>query len=53
MARTEDTEIRYRQRYLDLMANPEVKDVFLKRSEIIREIRKFFTRAALWRSRRR
>jgi lysyl-tRNA synthetase class 2 len=37
----EDTEIRYRQRYLDLMANPEVKDVFLKRSEIIREIRNF------------
>lgn len=37
----EDTEIRYRQRYLDLMANPEVKDTFLMRSEIIREIRKF------------
>src|SRR5450432_2471415 len=37
----EDTEIRYRQRYLDLMANAEVKDVFLKRSEIIREIRNF------------
>ena len=37
----EDTEIRYRQRYLDLIANPEVKDVFLKRSAIIREIRNF------------
>ena len=37
----EDTEIRYRQRYLDLIGNPEVKDVFLKRSEIIREIRNF------------
>ncbi|MGA3283654.1 MAG: lysine--tRNA ligase [Verrucomicrobiota bacterium] len=37
----EDTEIRYRQRYLDLMANPEVKDVFLKRSRIIAEIRNF------------
>jgi len=36
-----DTEIRYRQRYLDLIANPEVKDVFLKRSQIIREIRNF------------
>src|SRR6478672_3780344 len=36
-----DTEIRYRQRYLDLLANPEVKDLFLKRSEIIREIRNF------------
>ena len=37
----EDTEIRYRQRYLDLIGNPEVKDVFLKRSAIIREIRDF------------
>jgi len=37
----EDTEIRYRQRYLDLIGNPEIKDVFLKRSEIIREIRNF------------
>ena len=36
-----DTEIRYRQRYLDLMANPEVKDVFLKRSQIVTEIRNF------------
>ncbi|MCO5053504.1 MAG: lysine--tRNA ligase [Verrucomicrobiae bacterium] len=38
----EDTEIRYRQRYLDLIANPDVKDVFLKRSAIIHEIRQFF-----------
>lgn len=37
----EDTEIRYRQRYLDLMANDDVKQVFLKRSEIIRHIRNF------------
>ena len=37
----EDTEIRYRQRYLDLMANEEVKQVFLKRSAILREIRNF------------
>ena len=37
----EDTEIRYRQRYLDLIANPEVKDRFLKRSQIIRAIREF------------
>ena len=36
-----DTEIRYRQRYLDLMANPEVKEIFLKRSQIVREIRNF------------
>lgn len=38
----EDTEIRYRQRYLDLMGNPEVKNVFLQRSAIIHEIRSFF-----------
>ena len=37
----EDTEIRYRQRYLDLMANEDVKKTFLQRSEIIREIRNF------------
>lgn len=36
-----DTEIRYRQRYLDLLANPEVKEVFLKRSQILWEIRRF------------
>lgn len=34
-----DTEIRYRQRYLDLISNPEVKDVFVKRSQIISTIR--------------
>lgn len=38
----EDTEIRYRQRYLDLMVNDNVKNTFLLRSEIIREIRGFF-----------
>lgn len=38
----ENMETRYRQRYLDLMANDEVKAIFLKRSEIIREIRNFF-----------
>ncbi len=37
-----DTEIRYRQRYLDLIANDEVKNVFLKRSAIVHEIRAFF-----------
>lgn len=34
-----DTELRYRQRYVDLIANPEVKDVFVKRSRIISTIR--------------
>jgi lysyl-tRNA synthetase class 2 len=38
----EDTEIRYRQRYLDLMGNPEVKETFLQRSAIVHEIRQFF-----------
>ncbi len=37
-----DVEIRYRQRYLDLIANPEVKDTFVKRSRIIEGIRAFF-----------
>lgn len=36
-----DTELRYRQRYVDLIVNPEVKDVFVKRSRIIREIRNY------------
>lgn len=36
-----DTDLRYRQRYLDLIVNPEVKDTFIKRSTIIKEIRKF------------
>ncbi len=36
-----DQELRYRQRYLDLIVNPEVKDVFLKRSAIIKSIRNF------------
>ena len=36
-----DTEIRYRQRYLDLIVNPEVKEVFKKRSAIIAAIREF------------
>lgn len=36
-----DTDARYRQRYLDLIVNPEVKDVFVKRSRIISAIREF------------
>jgi len=36
-----DTEIRYRQRYVDLIVNPEVKDTFVKRSMILRELRRF------------
>ena len=36
-----DTDLRYRQRYVDLMMNPEVRDVFLKRSRIINYIRSY------------
>ena len=36
-----DTEIRYRQRYVDLIVNPEVKDVFIKRSKVISAIRNY------------
>ena len=38
-----DQEVRYRQRYLDLIANDEVRETFLKRSAIILEIRNFLT----------
>ena len=36
-----DTDTRYRQRYVDLIMNAESKEVFIKRSQIIKEIRKF------------
>ena len=36
-----DQELRYRQRYVDLIVNPEVKDVFIKRSKIIQGMRNF------------
>ena len=36
-----NTDMRYRQRYVDLIANPEVKDTFVKRSAILREIRAY------------
>lgn len=36
-----NTDLRYRQRYVDLIMNPEVKDTFIKRSKIISTIRKY------------
>ncbi|MDO4266732.1 MAG: lysine--tRNA ligase, partial [Eubacteriales bacterium] len=36
-----DTDTRYRQRYVDLIMNPEVKDTFIKRSLVLREIRNY------------
>ena len=36
-----DIDLRYRQRYVDLIVNPEVKDAFLLRSKILKEIKKF------------
>lgn len=36
-----DVELRYRQRYVDLIVNPAVKNVFIKRSQIIKEIRRY------------
>ncbi len=37
----QDTEIRYRQRYLDLIANPDSREIFRKRVAVVREIRRF------------
>ena len=37
-----DIELKYRQRYVDLFVNPEVKDVFLNRSRMIKAVRDFF-----------
>ncbi|MBE6718967.1 MAG: lysine--tRNA ligase [Ruminococcaceae bacterium] len=36
-----DTDLRYRQRYVDLIVNPEVRDTFYKRSQILKEIRNY------------
>ena len=37
-----DVELRYRQRYVDLIVNPEVREVFLKRSKLVQSLRRFF-----------
>jgi lysyl-tRNA synthetase class 2 len=38
----QDVELRYRQRYVDLIMNQEVREVFVKRSKIVQSIRRFF-----------
>src|SRR5450432_568727 len=37
-----DVEIRYRQRYLDLISNERVREIFVRRAQIVRELRRFF-----------
>ncbi len=37
-----DVEVRYRQRYLDLIANDRAREIFLRRAQIVRELRRFF-----------
>lgn len=46
-----NTDLRYRQRYVDLIVNPEVKSVFVKRSMVLREIRNFLDEKRLSRGR--
>ncbi|MBR6055053.1 MAG: lysine--tRNA ligase [Bacteroidales bacterium] len=41
----DDPELRYRQRYVDLIVNPSVKDVFIKRSKIVATMREYFNEA--------
>ena len=38
----QDVELRYRQRYVDLVMNPEVRAVFLKRSKLVQSLRRYF-----------
>jgi lysyl-tRNA synthetase class 2 len=38
-----DVELRYRQRYVDLFMNPEVRDVFLKRAKLVQSMRQLFS----------
>ena len=40
-----DPELRYRQRYVDLVVNPQVKDIFIKRTKIIQAMRNFFNQS--------
>ena len=48
-----DMEARYRQRYVDLIVNPESRETFVKRSKLVQASRQFFVAGATSRSRRR
>ena len=43
-----DTDMRYRQRYVDLIMNQESKNVFIKRSQVIKEIRNLLLAVTSW-----
>ena len=43
-----NTDMRYRQRYVDLIMNPEAKDTFIKRSKIISAIRRYLGRRRIY-----
>ncbi len=49
MALKRDMETRYRQRYVDLIVTPKAREIFLKRSQIVREFRTSWKPTALWR----
>lgn len=44
----EDPELRYRQRYVDLAVNEEVKDIFIKRSKVFSSMREYFNSKVIW-----
>ena len=48
----QDVELRYRKRYLDLIANPEVKQLFIKRTRFVKALRDFMDARDSWRWRR-
>ena len=45
-----DPEQRYRQRYVDLIVNPQVRDVFVKRTKLVNSIRQFLSQKGIWKS---
>ena len=41
----DDPELRYRRRYVDLVVNPQVKDIFIKRTKVFNSMREYFNNA--------